>query len=51
MVNDTKTCQQPHCTGHMVYRSTLPAGELVAGDATSHVDVYECSDCGARDWE
>lgn len=51
MINDTKTCQQEDCDGHLVFLKTRPAGPLVAGDATSHVDLYECDTCGAEDWD
>lgn len=50
MVNDSKTCQMPGCSGHMVYVKTMPAGDFVAGDATSEVDYYACDTCGAEDW-
>jgi len=49
MVNDTRTCRE--CGGKMVFQKTRPAGPFVAGDATSHVDLYECEECGAEDWE
>lgn len=51
MINDTRTCQEPDCPGHMERTRTLPAGPYVAGDATSHVDLFKCDTCGAEDWE
>jgi hypothetical protein len=50
MVNMDRTCQELGCTGRMVFVETQPAGPFVAGDATSHVDVYACDSCGAEDW-
>lgn len=51
MVNNEKKCQELFCDGNMVFQGTKPAGERVAGDATSHVDIYACDECGAQDWE
>ncbi len=51
MVNDEKTCRELYCEGRMVFKGTKPAGARVAGEATSHVDVYECDECGAEDWD
>lgn len=51
MVNDARTCQEPECPGRMVRTETRPAGLFVAGEATSHVDLFACDVCGVEDWE
>jgi uncharacterized protein with PIN domain len=50
MVNVERACQEPGCTGRMVFVETKPAGHFIAGEATSHVDFYACDECGAEDW-
>ena len=52
MVNDTRTCQEPGCSGHMIKvgeRKTCVFG--TSPDETGFtVDVYKCEVCGAEDW-
>lgn len=53
MVNATKTCQEPFCGGKMVKAREQKACVPGTSDAETGftVDIYECAECGAEDWE
>lgn len=53
MVNAEKKCQQLFCDGNMVKVREQKAHEHgTSPDATGFlVDIYECDECGAEDWD